>query len=357
MRVSLLSIFCFLSFAIIGQQQINVFPNFSGNVLLQAVIDNYKTATTLDYGEARDTLYSKIDAVNDTLECMYSGYKVYVTPGADPTTVVFNAPGGGINAEHGYPQSKGASGIARSDMHHLYPTRTFVNSARQSNPLLDIPDNETTTWFIGTSMQSTKPTTNINAYSEATNTKFEPREKAKGNLARSIFYFYTMYKDQADAADPIFFGIQKSTICQWHNDDPVDAAEYKRTFGIAKYQQGKANPFVLDCSLVSRLYCNNIDQACEELVRIATALAETESESDIKIYPNPSLGNIYVTGLLPKSSITIMDISGRIVYSEYVRNVDAIHQITLSSLSPGMYIIKIVSDSDAKVDFQRILVK
>jgi hypothetical protein len=35
----------------------------------------------------------------------------------------------------------------------------------------------------------------------------------------------------------------------------VDEAEWRRTFKVATYQGGKANPFVLDCTLAKRMYC------------------------------------------------------------------------------------------------------
>jgi hypothetical protein len=54
----------------------------------------------------------------------------------------------------------------------------------------------------------------------------------------------------------------KTTLCDWHNYDPVDSLEWERTFAIAKYQDNKANPFVLDCSLAKRAYCPNL-QTCK----------------------------------------------------------------------------------------------
>ena len=40
----------------------------------------------------------------------------------------------------------------------------------------------------------------IDEYSEVDNDneKFEPREDVKGNIARSMFYFYTIYNNVAD---------------------------------------------------------------------------------------------------------------------------------------------------------------
>ncbi|MDV7400839.1 endonuclease, partial [Arthrospira platensis SPKY1] len=84
---------------------------------------------------------------------------------------------------------------------------------------------------------------------------FEPREAVKGAIARAMFYFYTMYREEADAADPDFFRQQVQTLCQWHRQAPPDARELARTRAIARHQDGKPNPFVLDASLAERAFC------------------------------------------------------------------------------------------------------
>jgi hypothetical protein len=321
----------------------NIFPSLSNQVLFDKIIQTFKVSKTLEYGQARDTLYAKIDLVSDSLECIYSGWKIYISPGSDPTQAAFSGPGGGINAEHAYPQSKGATGIAKSDMHILYPSRVIVNSSRLSNPLLEIADIQTKKWFIKDREQSIIPPPNmIDGYSEANEVAFEPREQSKGNLARSIFYFYTMYRDQAEIADPNFFEIQKSTLCNWHNYDPVDSIEWNRTWGIAKYQENKPNPFVLDCSLVSRLYCNNIDQACEELVQMANSTKDHNPTDNIQVFPNPfdNLFNVHSLNDLGICQLKLIDMYGREVWKDEIR-IQVGNNIVFPNvnLNPAIYIL------------------
>ena len=78
-----------------------------------------------------------------------------------------------------------------------------------------------------------------------------------------MFYFYTMYKAQADLANSTFFEAQRETLCLWHYADPVDSLEWARTFLIAGFQQGKPNPFVLDCTLPERSYCQGMGLVCD----------------------------------------------------------------------------------------------
>ena len=70
-------------------------------------------------------------------------------------------------------------------------------------------------------------------------------------MARTMFYFYTMY---LDIADEYFFEVQKDILNTWHAQDPVNEDEISRTWQIAEYQENKPNPFILDESLVERSY-------------------------------------------------------------------------------------------------------
>ena len=71
-RIALLLLLFSISYSqdIIGE-------GLSGQPLLDYVVNNYKTSTTLGYNTARDTLYSTIDLQEgNQLSCVYSGYKL-----------------------------------------------------------------------------------------------------------------------------------------------------------------------------------------------------------------------------------------------------------------------------------------
>ena len=149
--MSILRIFSLLvlcPYFCIAQHQ-DVFPDLSGGDLLDAVQVAFTPEDVLTYSTARDTLFKSVYAVDDSLECVYSGWKRYLDPSLDPTQAVFTNNGDDldINTEHCYPQSKGAEvGNGRADMHHLFPTRATVNSNRANDPFMDIvetPEKET----------------------------------------------------------------------------------------------------------------------------------------------------------------------------------------------------------------------
>lgn len=231
----------------------DVFPEWSGPALLEQLRKEYRPQNVLNYGQARDTLFFNIDSFNDTLECVYTGYKAFLPPSKDPTKAAYKQK---INTEHTYPQNKGArKGNAKSDMHHLYAVRVNVNSTRGNLPFKAISNDQAKRWYIGEETLLDPPASNSGAYSKWDGNFFEPRDVHKGNLARSIFYFYTIYQQQALEEDETFFSLMLPDLCKWHELDPVDAREWERNQKIAFYQDNKLNPFILDEDLPSRTYC------------------------------------------------------------------------------------------------------
>lgn len=242
-----------------------IYPSLTGAQLRDSLRVHFRPTVNQGYNHARDLLYTQIDNHGGRLRCIYSGFTIDLSPAStDPRTEAFDR---GINAEHSWPQSKGAENEPmRSDMHHLYPSEINVNNARASWPFDEIPDNLTDSWYRLKSVQSTIPTTLIDEYSELDNQnpnahytgRFEPREDHQGNVARAMFYFYTVYRAECDAADPFFFDAQKQTLREWNAIDPPDSMEVARTCAIAPYQQGKYNPYVIDPTLVERAWFSDV---------------------------------------------------------------------------------------------------
>lgn len=317
-----------------AQSHVPVFPDLTGDELLTEVVYEYKPFTVLDYGEARDIMYGTIYNVDDYVSCVYSGHTLYLPPGVDPSTHLYmNGASDGINAEHTYPRSKGAdeeNGNAYSDMHHLFPVRAAVNTARSNLPFGEIDDNQTTSWYYLNQTQSNIPSTNIDAYSERINGMFEPRESHKGNVARAIFYFYTMYQEDALEADPDFFESQRATLCEWHGNDPVDLAEWERTFMIAGYQDNLPNPFVLDCTLAYRSYCQGFSSDCE-----TTIVNDEPNQPQIRVYPNPVTDELRVVSA-GDNALRVVDLLGRIHIEQEFTNEIA---LDVSSLEKGIYFV------------------
>lgn len=133
---------------------------------------------------------------------------------------------------------------------------------------------------------------------------FEPRDDHKGNAARAMFYYYTMYRSEADAADPNFFHLQKATLCQWHLDDPVDSLEWLRTSRIAPFQNNRVNPFVMDCTLPQR--CGYCATTCSP----PNAISKQESMGLelLDSYPNPFQQQTTISYQLHRTQQVVLEI-------------------------------------------------
>jgi len=219
----------------------------SGDALIDYLIDNYKPSNVLSYNNARDVLYAEVDKINGEVKAVYTNYAVQLPTDVDPSTHLYE---NGIDCEHVWPQSlyEGTAPM-KSDMHHLRPCKTNVNSSRGHNPFGEVNTNQNHWYWLEYDLTN-PPTQNIDEYSESASNLFEPREDMKGDIARTIFYFYTMY---SNVADDNFFEIQKDILYDWHQIDSITSEEIIRTNKISEYQD-YPNPFIIDDSLIQRCY-------------------------------------------------------------------------------------------------------
>ena len=252
-------LFGIIIYLMIINAQTAIAPGVYGDDLRTIIVDEYKTNFTLGYTNARDTMFAVIDNNDGVVMGIYTEYSVPLIPGSDPSTTMYN---GGINTEHLWPQSMySGSEPMKSDLHHLFPCKENVNSSRGNNPFGENLDEETDNWYYLDENLTNIPNENIDEYSESYisggdgEDRFEPREDRKGDTARAMFYFKTMYSSIVDES---FFEVQKDVLFDWHYDDPVDEREFSRTWNIAYYQDDLPNPFIIDPTLVWRAYFSDL---------------------------------------------------------------------------------------------------
>lgn len=350
MKQILSTVFFCLVFLNLSLAQYIFEPCKYGQPLINAIQSSYSPSQTMGYNAARDTLYANIDAVGNDLFCIYSNFKVTLDPNQDPSQSAFQN-GNGINAEHVYPQSKGAgSEPMKSDLHNIYPSNVDVNSARGSCPFDDIADTDTDKWYFESTVLTTIPSSNIDAYSEKDDNscEFEPRESKKGDIARAVFYFYAIYQNTANSADPNFFNTQKTKLLEWHYADLPDAIELARSTAIAQ-RQGNENPFALDTSLARRAFfmadasypmndpnCYNIITNTTEIGKMNWVSLQSNMVEDI-LTINSSVNN---------GEVEIFNLNGQLIQTS---TLNVTTTINIQNLPTGIFIVRTISDNKEKV--------
>jgi len=260
------------------QAQEIILPGVKEDSLITELKKYYTPKTVLPYDQARIKLYNEIFFQNDSLECFYSGYKIPVSSG---TNILAWTAKNGIQTEHLYPRSLGAAAMpALGDLHHLVPCKSNINTLRRNAPFGDIPDDKTKYWILHDKVFTRPDKRYLDSYSESASGFFEPREALKGDIARSLFYFFTVYGHNMTKKNRSFFTSMLPDLCRWHRSDKVDSTEVKRSLAIARIQSN-VNPFVFDPSLAERCYCNNYPSI-------------TQKPYNVNIYPNPSKGLFYI---------------------------------------------------------------
>ncbi|MCX6163350.1 MAG: endonuclease [Ignavibacteriae bacterium] len=207
---------------------------------LKTAIKTYTTTgyTSLGYDVARDNMFATIDKyfTNDTIECVYSGKRIRAVNRTE-------AQNQGFNTEHTYPQSFfNELEPMKSDLFHLYPTDGTPNSCRSN-------------WDFNKVFTITSPACNVGGSKLGTDSTseivYEPRDKHKGNVARSLFYFCIKYGSIASPGG--FMGTkQENRLRIWNYSDTVDANERLRNTRIAVFQHVR-NPFIDHPELVDRI--------------------------------------------------------------------------------------------------------
>ncbi|MBK6344316.1 MAG: endonuclease [Bacteroidales bacterium] len=157
------------------------------------------------------------------------------------------------NREHTFPQSyfgSSSSDTVYSDLFHLYPTDSYVNTRRSNYPFGEVTN---PTW---TSQNGSKlgPCA-IEGY---TGTAFEPLDSFKGDIARNYFYLATRYEHEMEGwtllnnygdiimdstSFPCYEEWFLNMLVEWHNADPVSQKEIDRNNAVYSLQ-GNRNPFI-----------------------------------------------------------------------------------------------------------------
>jgi subtilisin-like proprotein convertase family protein len=200
------------------------FQGLRDAALLAAIKKASTGKDVVSYNEARKIIFTDLDVKNGKVRDVYTGREI--NGGKIPNS-------SDMNVEHTWPQSKGATGDAKSDLHHLFPTDSRANSTRGSFPFGKVV---TVQWSQGGSKFG------LDAQGRKV---FEPPAEHKGNVARAMFYFSAEYNKRIPPEE-------EAVLREWNKLDAVDAAEIERNRRVAAVQ-GNNNQFVLHSDLADRI--------------------------------------------------------------------------------------------------------
>lgn len=242
--------------------------NLTGTALRQALHDIIDNHSVKSYASLYTHFASTDIKSNGLIWDIYSD----IPGGTPPYTYTTaqscsNTPGhenGCFNREHSWPQSwfgGNQSSPMYSDLFHIYPTDSYVNTRRSNNPYGEV---NSPTW---TSQNGSK--LGPCSYPGYTGTAFEPLDEFKGDLARTYFYVCTRYygEDTGWITNSLMSGANLlpwalTMMKDWSLQDPVSAKEIARNNAIYAIQ-GNRNPFIdhpeYACLIWSGgVYCNQV---------------------------------------------------------------------------------------------------
>lgn len=175
------------------------------------------------------------------------------------------------NREHAFCQSwMGVSNYdypyapCRSDLHHIYPVDSRMNSTRNNNPYSIVNGPDATVYENGSKLGNNSYFCSIDSVDNSQNA-FEPIDEYKGDIARSLLYMGVRYLYEDDHFTSSYGMNIKSQLRPWalelmrtwHRNDPVSQKEINRNDAIYYNIQGNRNPFIDHPELVELIWGND----------------------------------------------------------------------------------------------------
>ncbi len=234
------------------------------------------------------------------------------------------------NREHTYPRSRGgffdieedkiADGIdvfwttkadslrhGNSDAHALRAADASENSSRNNKHYGD---------YVG-------PTGTLGSF--------------KGDVARSVLYMEIRYNGlQVVNGFPSITGQlgDLATLLDWHRNDPPDDFEMNRNNIVYNWQFNR-NPFIDQPLMVEYIWGTNIGDTWMQSLSI-----DEGEELKVSVYPNPTNGRVYISGLNTETNIEVFSIEGKLL-----KTYKAVEDYIDLDLASGLYMLKLISDN------------
>ncbi|PIB30312.1 endonuclease I [Gaetbulibacter sp. 5U11] len=159
----------------------------------------------------------------------------------------------------------------------------------------------------------------------------------KGDVARSVLYMQIRYNGlSVESGYPSVTGQMGDLdeLLDWHRNDPPDDFEMNRNNVVYEWQVNR-NPFIDQPDLVEYIWGNQIGNVWSQPLSVASFTTET-----IKLYPNPAIDKLFVSGKQQLYNLSIFSSEGRKVLSQPVVN----NSYVDLKLASGLYMVVIESE-------------
>lgn len=317
--ISLLLLTATIAGAQIPAGYYNPATGLTGQQLKTALHRIIRHHSKLSYAALWTAFYTTDDKPNGTVWDMYSDIQDGSLNGNPPYVYNFGTNQCAItpgyenycyNREHSFPNSWfGAveTDTMYTDLFHLYPTDSKVNSMRSNNPYGQV---NAPTW---TSLNGSKLGPCVTP--GFTGTVFEPRDEFKGDLARTYFYMATRYESRIaswqplSSADEILDGTSfpcydswfLNLMLAWNTADPVSQKEIDRNNTIYTSFQHNRNPFIDHPEYVNAVWGGSVLTATPVALSGFTYAVGAGPSTSLNYVLNgtlltPAAGNITITG-------------------------------------------------------------
>ena len=159
----------------------------------------------------------------------------------------------------------------------------------------------------------------------------------KGDVARSVLYMEIRYNGLAVVNGfPNTTGQlgDLATLLDWHRNDPPDDFEMNRNNVVYNWQKNR-NPFIDQPLMVEYIWGTNVGDDWDQSLSI-----DDNELLEVSIYPNPTKGRLYFSGLNSGTKIEVFSVEGK-----RLKHFNAIENYIDLDLASGLYLMKLICDN------------
>jgi endonuclease I len=259
------------------------------------------------------------------------------------------------NREHSFPKSwwnstGSVTDTAFTDIMHIYPADSWVNSLRNNNPYAEVGT------YTKISANGSKVGASVTE--GYTGTAFEPIDEYKGDLARTYFYMATRYQGtiagwvNSSGVRAVFLNGTSNQVyadwflqmlLRWHRNDPVSQKETDRNNAIYTLYQNNRNPYIDFPELVEYIWGNKQGEPWN--------ISSESRKTKFFFHPQKAIKNdkifVSVDGIQEELKYGIYTLSGSCLMKGSLQTTGC---ISVSQLPSGLYLLKLFGEENTLVE-------